>query len=148
VTGTSYLARIGALAIAALLPALTYAQTGTLAEGAMRQMATRTVMPVVPPDALAALTRGVGVAVGQLVFDERGTTTDVTVLEAPSPSIAAALSKALKQWEFKRMRIGDPTPRLSSRVTFYFVARDGAVVVLNPQDAGYIGRWPDRPPVR
>lgn len=136
---------IACVAHLAILSAPASAQTGVVAEAALREMATRIVMPICPQDRTGIAARGV-VGVGQVEFDNDGIASLVTILEAPSPSIAQAMSKALKQWEIKRGFVGGAggeIHRISSRVTFYFLIENDTVVAMNPTDVGYIGRWTD-----
>lgn len=69
-----------------------------------------------------------------------GSVVSVAVLEAPSESAAAALRRGLMTWKFKP--VGNQNGlRLVGKLTFYFVMSEGNGVVLNPDEAPYVGKW-------
>ena len=65
------------------------------------------------------------------------------VIQAPTECAGVAVRQAVKQWRFKPYHLANGRAVLwSGLLTFYFEIRNGKGVVLNPNDAGYIGHWP------
>jgi TonB family protein len=106
-------------------------------EFALRDHAIRSDPPSFPEDAIRA--RKTGVAVAVLEIDKAGHVSQVSVLEAPSPSIEESLVHTLMQWRFRPFLIGGVTPtRVRSKLTFYFVIQGAKAGVFGPKDAPYI----------
>lgn len=115
--------------------------TATTPEGGLRQSVTRVVQPLFPLQAI--LDHDIGVAVADVHVDAKGHVVSVQVLEAPAQCIAQSVSAAVRQWQFKPFSTSNGAPVLvSSLLTFYFEIEDGKGVVLDPDEAGYVGRWP------
>jgi TonB family protein len=114
-------------------------QSGTTSEALLRQSAIFTVRPIYPEaDRKSAIA---GVAVAAVTLTESGSVKRVTVLQAPSPSIAASVKNAIFQWRFKPSPPIDSRPiSLTAKLTFYFLRQDRKYSVLNPSEAAYIGR--------
>jgi hypothetical protein len=137
-----YVARIFFVcAFAYAAPAAAASDIGLTTESSLRSLASRIVKPLYPPDDIRA--RRTGVAVAELDVDQHGRIARVTILEAPSTAIADAMTAALKQWEFGALAAAPRASGLRSRITFYFIVRNGVGLVQNPAEAGYLGRWPE-----
>ncbi|HEY6249998.1 MAG TPA: TonB family protein [Candidatus Angelobacter sp.] len=105
----------------------------------LRKITEATVPPLYPDDAVKA--RQTGVAVALVTVTAKGDVSKVDVLEAPSSSIGTSLSDALSQWRFKTATSSGRPTGYTGKVTYYFVFQHGKAVVLNPDEAPYIGRW-------
>ena len=112
-------------------------RTRKISESGLRRLANKVVLPEFPQDAIRA--RKAGVAVAALDIDERGVVVKVETLEAPSPSIGAALSRALSHWSFTPPMAEGAPMKMQGKLTFYFLFRDGRPVVLNPDEAPFVG---------
>jgi TonB family protein len=129
----------------ALLPALAPStglhsqgvRTRKISESGLRRLANRVVLPEFPRDAIRA--RKTGVAVAVLDIDERGAVIKIETLEAPSPSIGAALSRALLQWSFTPPVSEGVPMKMHGKLTFYFLFQHGKPVVLSPDEAPFVG---------
>jgi TonB family protein len=117
----------------------------SLGQLTIREQAIWKVDPTYPEDDIRM---GVsGVAVAELDVDEKGSITDLEIVEAPSPSIEEAMAKAIRQWRFTPTilkRTGKPVG-WHGKVTYYFVIENGRGAVYAPKDAPYVGRWPEKP---
>lgn len=104
----------------------------TVFEGEFRRHATKKVMPVFPAD--AQLQTSTSVAVAQVHLNADGTIKSISVLQAQRPSIAQAMTDAIKQWVFDFHATGDEDPLcINSKLTFYFVVEDKKTFVRNPK---------------
>ena len=129
----------------ALLPALAQStglhsqgvRTRKISESGLRRLANKVVLPEFPRDAIRA--RKAGVAVAFLDINERGAVVKVETLEAPSPSIGAALSRALSHWSFTPPLAEDIPMKMHGKLTFYFLFQNGKPVVLRPDEAPFVG---------
>lgn len=116
---------------------------GRVPEGYLRQSATTTIPPEYPRDAIATSAEGVSVA--EIRVNPSGSVTSVEVLEAPHPSIAESMRRALKQWKFRPFKTDGGEPRAAiGKVTYYFVLTGTESGVYEPSRAPYIGRWPQK----
>jgi len=115
-----------------------------VSENGMRSFVVKSVMPSYPP---ADIKNGTsGVAVAHIEVDETGEKSKVTVVEAPSATISAEVLRAVSLWQFAKTRTGGRPTILVGNLTFYFLAGGGNGRVLNPAEAGYVGRWPEKVP--
>lgn len=117
--------------------------TGKVGERHLRTKALRTEMPVYPQDAIRD--QKAGVAVAEVELDVEGHPRLITVLEAPTPSIGESVRRALGRWQFQPFDVSGEPALIRGRLTFYFVLKDGKGQVFNPEDAPYVGRWPEKP---
>jgi TonB family protein len=116
--------------------------TGKTSELNLRRQALRIVLPTYP--SVAVRGHKTGVAVAKIYVGADGTVSGSELLESPTPSIADAVSRAVAQWQFKPFVWSDgKSVVVSSVLTFYFEFRNGKPVVLNPDEAGYVGKWPN-----
>jgi rhodanese-related sulfurtransferase len=122
--------------------------TTTRNEGAFRMSVEAAPKPAYPPALLAK--NVTGVAVAAVLIGPDGTPDAVVVLEAPDPLMAEAVQTAVRQWKFPpataRPEQGADPIRVSSKLTFYFHVRNGAGVVLNPDEMPNGPRWIPAPP--
>ena len=117
--------------------------SGWTIERFLRGDAIKTVKPVFPPDALH--NHVTGVAVVEIVVNERGRVSSTHMLEAPSVSVADAVTQAITLWQFKPFTQSNGMPALvTGKLTFYFEINDGKGLVLDPSEAGYVGLRPDK----
>jgi TonB family protein len=115
---------------------------GTTSEQVLRAHAIKIVRPSFPPE--ARLHRQTGVAVAEVQLDPAGRVSQVQILEAPALAIAQSVSEAVAQWQFTPFNSQSGGPMiLSAKLTFYFEIKAGKAMVLEPVDAGYVGRWPE-----
>jgi len=121
------------------------ANTTIPGEFRLREHAIKSDLPVFPDDAIRDKKTGVAVAIVEV--DTAGRVSEVTVLEAPAPSIEEALVRTLKLWRFKPFQLENGTPtRVRSKLTFYFVIQNNSrPAVYNSANAPYVGRWPENP---
>jgi TonB family protein len=114
--------------------------SGTTSEALLRKSALTMVRPAYPEaDRKAATT---GVVVAAVTLTESGIVRRIKVLEAPSPSMATSVSEAVTNWHFKPWPPIEGRPvSISAKLTFYFVRDRRQYSVLNPSEAGYVGRW-------
>jgi TonB family protein len=109
-------------------------------ERILREHAIKTVRPIYPADALR--NRQTGVVVVNARITNTGEVSGVQVLEAPSESIAVSVSQAVARWRFTPILGFKERPEaVSGKLTFYFEMINRNGVVLDPQEAGYVGRW-------
>lgn len=114
-------------------------------ESYLRMHALTQPLPSYPQDALRQHKEGVSVA--QLEIDKFGRVERVSVLQAPSSSIKESLAKTLVQWHFDPISVRGQTFAAIGKLTFYFVIKNSKGLVLNPNEAPYIGRWPETSPM-
>jgi TonB family protein len=115
-----FAAALFAIAIASITPAVPQsAKTIRVSELVLRRSATKKVTPEFPETARRQ--KKTGVAVAQLEVNEAGMVTTVDVLEAPDPTIKAAVSDAVRQWEFKPTTLAGEAVRVRGKLTFYYV---------------------------
>jgi TonB family protein len=106
-------------------------------EERLRETVLSAPTPAYPAALLAKRTSGVAVA--SVLVGISGKVEAVVVLEAPDPLMADAVRAAVQQWTF-RPHMSGPSPDQSqprdvaSKLTFYFQIRNGAGVVLNPDE--------------
>jgi len=113
--------------------ALSHASTS---EGMLRSHVTRIIRPSYPAVDLARATTGIAVANLRVAAD--GNVERLTILEAPSSSIAQSVAAAVSKWKFQPW----PQTVMSAKVTFYFEFKNGQGIVWYPSEAPYLGRWP------
>jgi len=111
-------------------------------EAVLWRNAATIVTPLFPDDALKAGVVGVGVC--EIIGDAGGAVSSVRVLQAPTPSLKLAMINALRQWTFKPADGKGDATHFTGKITFYFVAEHGTGRVFRPENAPYIGRWPQR----
>jgi len=97
-------------------------------EGGLRAQVTHKVLPSYPKEAVAAKAEGVAVALVRARPD--GTVIDVQSLQAPSPSLAAAMKEALLQWVIPASKSFAGMETVG-KVTVYFVIQGGRGLVLD-----------------
>ena len=114
--------------------------TPRLSERNLRRDATAISVPRYPDEDVKA--HKAGVAVAEIAVDEKGKVKAVRMLEAPSNTIAAAMSQALLEWKFAGGAINGNPSGIVGKVTYYFVFQHGKPVVLSPEDAPYLGPLP------
>ncbi len=101
-------------------------------EKAMRQVATKAVMPVFPSE--SQKNKAKGVAVAEFEVGVKGEVTKVRILQAPDELTVKAVADAVKQWAFPPPLVDDKPIRVISKLTFYFVLEaDGTGHVNNPR---------------
>lgn len=132
------------LPVAAAQTRPTRTLTGKVAELNLRNRVIAMEQPIFPPEAVAQ-GKG-GVAVAEIEVDESGSVDRVTIVESPAPSIEESVKRAVRLWRFQPFEIFGKPARFTSKLTFYFVLRDGEARVYAPRDAPYVGRWPETPP--
>lgn len=97
-------------------------------ESTLRRLATATLRPEYPQQAVSHAIGGVAVAEVWVRAD--GSEIDrIEVVQAPSRAIATAVRDAVRRWHFRRLLI-DPLQEswhVQSRLTFYFDVRTGTV---------------------
>jgi predicted permease len=99
-------------------------------EGGIRKMASNTVKPVYPAEAVRRGIEGVVVARTRSGHDSRMLRVDI--LQAPDPLLAAAVTQALMQWRTSEFR--SDIVAIEGKVTFYFRIERGRGRVLNPEE--------------
>lgn len=100
-------------------------------ESVLRNLATKTVMPLYPE---VSKKQGVkGIAVAQVHGNEKGVLTSIKVLEAPDSEIQQAVIEAIKQWYFKPAYVDGKLIVFEGKLTFYFVINGGRARVENPR---------------
>jgi predicted permease len=103
--------------------------TGMMVEGGIRKIASNTVKPIYPAEAVR---RGIeGVVVARIRAGRDSRMERVDILQTPDPLLATAVTQALMQW-----RIGSTgrSMALEGKVTFYFRLERGHGRVLNPEE--------------
>ena len=120
--------------------------TGVIAEKTLRSHAITAELPIYPEDAVRARKSGVAVAVVEV--DTVGRVSHVSILEAPSASIAASVKETVARWRFQPFVRGvtDQATAMRGKVVFYFVIAGGKGTVYTSTHAPYIGRWPEERP--
>jgi TonB family protein len=106
-------------------------------ERLLRSQALTAAPPVYPADAIAAHDRGVVVA--EITVGMTGHVDRVEILEAPSVSIATAVTNALDRWRFARRTVESRAVRTIGKITYYFVIDESGGHVYSPDDAPYVG---------
>jgi len=101
-------------------------------EDGIRKSASKSVMPDYPGEAVKEKKQGI--AVTELQYNGKGDVTDVKVVESPAPSIASAVTDAVKQWKFKPTTVKGEPVSVRGKLTFYFVIdSEGKSRVNNPK---------------
>lgn len=96
-----------------------------------------------------SLARGAqGVAVALIFAGVDGHVEQVTTLESPDTDIGAAVETALKQWHFQPLQIDGSDVRMSGKLTFYFLIRNGGGHVVEPADMPRASRDPSSLPIQ
>lgn len=110
-------------------------------ETILRKQAIKVVRPEFPISAI--ISRSTGVAVAKVYLDRSGHVSQVEVLRSPTPAISGSMSAALSHWVFSPPTAPDGRPLLlSGKISFYFEIQGNKAEVLDPANAGYVGRWP------
>lgn len=112
----------------------------SISELSMRANAVRSVLPIYPADCVQ---QGVsGVAVAEVLVDDRGQVESVKVLSAPCESMREAVRVAAMAWRFAPTELLDsrssrrvPT-RVDTKLTFYFEIRGSRPGVSGPAASG------------
>ena len=134
------------VAVAMTLTSIVWAQgAGKIGEAGIRAAAIAAPKPAYPAALLAKKTTGVSVV--SLIVDTEGKPRSVIVLDAPDPLMAESARTAVERWTFHPITAGGRPVAMSSKLTFYFQVRNGAGVVLNPDEMPG-GRRASPPPPR
>lgn len=104
-----------------------------LAEKSLRARAVESPMPRFPQASREA--GSVGVAVSEVLVDEKGNVTSVKVLESPDAHIETAVTEALNKWRFRPTTIQGRAVPVEGKLTFYFRIDDAGARVENPKDS-------------
>lgn len=124
----------GSLTIFCLTSAVAYCQCqdARVREHNLRRRVTKLGLPTFPEE--AKRTKTTGVAVAAISIDEEGRLKSIEVLQAPHPSIAKAMSDAIRQWVFEvKWSENEPKLCLRGKITFYFRIERGEAVVKTPK---------------
>lgn len=105
-------------------------RTAKVSEETLRAIAVNRVMPDYPEESRRQ--RATGVAVAELLIDEKGEVASVDVLEAPDSIIKEAVLKAVRLWRFKPAKSRNEPISLRGKLTFYYVVEDSNFFVRNP----------------
>ncbi|MFZ0821591.1 MAG: energy transducer TonB [Candidatus Acidiferrales bacterium] len=134
-----FIALLALTLVSAVSPQTTY--RASTSERALRLHIINAPTPAFPIDALK---RGkYGVVVASLDLDASGRVADVRILESPTSSMGDSVAKAISSWQFRPFKRKDGQPmRMSGKLTFYFELRGKEGIVLDPSQAGYVGRFP------
>ena len=117
---------------------------GTVNELNLRSFASKVVAPIFPPRAF--IKKEFGVAVAHVDLDISGRIKAITIVQSPSAEISDAMMKAIGDWQFDRVPPGDPAVEFSGKLTYYFLKRNGAPVVLSAAESFYAGPQVFAPP--
>ena len=113
--------------------------TVALSELNLRKAALVSVLPEYPKTAMKNHVEGVLVA--QITVDEKGNISKIVILDTPAASIGKSAAQAIYQWRFQPFIIDGHAVNITGKLTFYFRIDHQKAIVLNPIDAGYVGRW-------
>ena len=107
---------------------------GKMSERNVRTLAIESPKPQYPVVSIDSGTGGI--AVSEVFIDGDGNTEEVCVLQAPDAHIREAVKHALMRWIFQsvtREGRSEGIP-MSSKVSFYFVLKNGDSLVLSPEE--------------
>jgi TonB family protein len=103
----------------------------------IRKLATRTVRPVYPEEAIRAGTTGLVVA--EICVPLDGRPASIKISSAPSEALARAAKTAISQWRF-RTRVHENEPlAFGGKIIFYFLKQDDKWKALDPMESFYVG---------
>lgn len=103
-----------------------------VSEVVLRKQASKIVQPLYPEEALKQGASGVSVTA--LVIGLEGNIEKLDVLEAPHPSIKAAVATAVRQWKFGVTTMEGNPVKVHGKLTFYFVLNNKKAEVLSPEE--------------
>jgi protein TonB len=112
--------------------------TVTLSELNLRKAVLVSVLPSYPKAAVKNHVEGVLVA--QITVNEKGNISNIVILDTPAASIGKSAARAIHQWRFQPFMIDGQAVNITGKLTFYFRIDHQKAIVLNPIDAGYVGR--------
>ncbi|MGH9759757.1 MAG: energy transducer TonB [Blastocatellia bacterium] len=104
---------------------------GQTSEQTARNKAIKTVMPIYPESSKRSGASGTSVT--EFVINEQGGVENVKVLQAPDPDTKDALVAAVSQWKFQPFFNKGAALKVMTKLTFFFVIRDGRAEVLSPR---------------
>jgi hypothetical protein len=108
------------------------------AEKDFRKLATFTVAPKYPEDAIRSTRTGICIALVQISIN--ATIISIQIIKAPSEAIAQEMRRALQQWKFKIARDQGGQPiSFEGKLTYYFVHEKGQWKVFSSMDSFYVG---------
>ena len=133
-TMTQLMCQTAAVIVAVAAATAVSGQGVSTGEDGLRRSATNSPKPVYPPGAVKRKVSGVAVVF--LRSAPEGHVTTLTVLEAPDPEIGDAVRTAVEKWKFSPAQVMGKSELLGRRgkLTFYFRIRNGAGVVLSPDE--------------
>jgi TonB family protein len=114
--------------------------TITLSELNLRKAALVSVLPAYPKAAMK--NHAEGVLVAQITVNEKGNIAKIVILDTPAASIGKSAALAINRWRFQPFTVDGHAVNVTGKLTFYFRIDHQKAIVLNPMDAGYVGRWP------
>lgn len=109
-----------------------------LSEGVLRRAGVKVVVPEFPAESVRA--NQSGVAVAKIDLNQRGELVHIDILQAPSKLIAEAVRTAVLQWKFSPVSSGGEPIAVSGKLTYYFLIQNRKPIVLDPMQAGFVGR--------
>lgn len=113
------------------------------AERDFRKLATTTVAPKYPDDAIRSAKTGISIALVQVSIN--ATIISIHIIKAPSAAIAEEMRHALQQWKFQIARDQGGQPiSFEGKLTYYFVHEEGQWKVFSSMDSFYVGPHFDR----
>lgn len=112
-------------------------QIGRTSELVLRNSVTVAPKPEFPSDTLKHNVSGIAVA--EILVSPEGEVTKIRVVDAPDALVAKSVTAALLRWHFMLPKEAGGAS-WSGLISFYFVISNGRGLVLNPDEAGYVGR--------
>ena len=100
-------------------------------------LATKTIRPAYPEEAIRAHTTGVVVA--ELCIPAGAPTAAVTISSSPSEAVSRSVRQALSQWTFQTWTQNGKHSAYGGKIIFYFVVEKGEWKVLDPTESFYVG---------
>ena len=106
----------------------------TMAERYSRLLAIESPKPRYPAMSVESGTSGI--AVSKVFVDENGHTEEVCVLQVPDAAIREAVTRTLMHWTFEKVTTVEHSEGIpmASKLSFYFVVKDGVGLVLSPEE--------------
>lgn len=99
---------------------------------ALRQLATKSPVPVYP--ALSLANKVTGVVVATVTIDVSGQVRSVTIVESPDVPTGRSVRDAVSQWVFRPVEVPRAANLITANMIFYFHLSDGRGVVLSSQE--------------
>lgn len=103
----------------------------------IRMLATKTVRPVYPEEAIRAGTTGLVVA--EVCAPRDGRPASIKISSAPSEALARAVKTAVSQWKFRKREDENASLAFGGKVVFYFLKQGDKWKVLDPMESFYVG---------